>query len=98
MAVYCFNRRPSATMIPVRRQMQTLEGTGIVLDAPTMSKFRMLEGDTTKPSLGLVEEQYNELLGDITHIVHAQWLMSGKRPVKDFESLFNSIGNLVSLI
>ncbi|KAJ9148399.1 Male sterility, NAD-binding [Pleurostoma richardsiae] len=94
-SVYCLNRR--SNMDPATRQLQALESKGIIADAPTISKLKVLEVDTAKPLLDLPQEQYDELVENVTHIIHNAWPMSGKRPIKGFESQFKTMRNLVDL-
>ncbi|KAI1377954.1 putative polyketide synthase [Hypoxylon crocopeplum] len=93
--VYCFNRR--SKMDPVARQVEALESKGIIPDAFSLSKLKVFETDTSKPMLGLPQDQYESLLKSVTHIVHNAWPMNGKKPVKGFESQFAVMRNLVDL-
>lgn len=91
--VVCLNRR-SCTQ-PKLRQIRALESKGILLPDEALAKLRMLEADTTKPSLGLPREQYEGLLNTVTHIVHNAWPMSSKRLLKGFELQFQAMRNLI---
>ncbi|KAI2602598.1 putative polyketide synthase [Hypoxylon sp. NC1633] len=93
--VYCFNRRNK--MDPFTRQVEALESKGIIPDAFSLSKLKVIETDASKPFLGLPEDQYESLLNSVTHIVHNAWPMSGKKAVKGFESQFAVMRNLVDL-
>ncbi|KAI1770196.1 putative polyketide synthase [Hypoxylon cercidicola] len=93
--VYCLNRR--SKMDPVARQVQALESKGLIPDAFSLSKLKVFESDTSKPLLGLAQDQYDSLLKSVTHIVHNAWPMNGRKPVKGFESQFAVMRNLVDL-
>ncbi|KAH6658935.1 putative polyketide synthase [Truncatella angustata] len=96
--VYCLNRTIRGEEGGLPRQMRALESRGIIPDALTLSKLRVFESsDTSKPHLGLNQSEYRELARCVTHIVHNAWPMSGKRPVKGFESQFVTMTNLVDL-
>ncbi|KAE8372515.1 hypothetical protein BDV26DRAFT_297795 [Aspergillus bertholletiae] len=94
-AVICLNRR--ATTRPDVRQYQALEEKGIYLDAKALSKLRVLQTDTSKPMLGLHENDYNGLLETVTHIIHNAWPMTGKRPLSGMELQFLVMRNLIDL-
>jgi thioester reductase-like protein len=97
--VYCINRRniTGEAVDPFTRQVQALESKGIIADAPSLSKLHVLETDMAKPRLGLSQEEYDSLVHSATHIIHNAWPMSGKRPLKGFESQFAVMRNLVDL-
>lgn len=92
-SVICLNRR--GNMDPFQRQVRALTSRGIA--SADLSKVKVLETDSTKPMLGLDPAQYQELSSTITHIVHNSWPMSGKRPLRGFESQFKTMRNLVDL-
>jgi acyl transferase domain-containing protein/SAM-dependent methyltransferase/acyl carrier protein len=94
--VICLNRR-SKSDDPTTRQIQALESKGIIPDAFTLSKLKVIETDTAQPLLGLAPDSYEDLLNSVTHIVHNAWPMSGKRPLKGFERQFQVMRNLVDL-
>nr|UOS85799.1 non-reducing polyketide synthase [Hypoxylon rubiginosum] len=93
--VYCMNRRGRTD--PVARQMQALESKGIKLDASSLSKLKVFETDTSKPLLGLAQDQYDSLVKSVTHIIHNAWPMNGKKPTKSFEPQFRVMRNLIDL-
>ena len=91
--IICLNR--TSTMDPRERQVQALESRGI--GTANVSKFEVVETDPTKPMLGLVKNQYDNIASKITHIVHNAWPMSGKRPLKGFEAQFKFMRNLIEI-
>jgi acyl transferase domain-containing protein/nucleoside-diphosphate-sugar epimerase/acyl carrier protein/SAM-dependent methyltransferase len=97
--VYCINRPNGVgkAVDPFTRQVQAFESKGIIADAPSLSKLHVLDTDTSKPRLGLSQEEYDNLVHSATHIMHNAWPMSGKRPLKGFESQFAVMRNLVDL-
>ena len=94
--VVCLNRHSSGSE-PVIRQQQSIELRGIKLDRECLSKLEVFETDTGKELLGLRQEQYDSLVNTVTHVLHNAWPMSGKRPVKGFESQFRVMRNLIDL-
>jgi nucleoside-diphosphate-sugar epimerase/SAM-dependent methyltransferase len=94
-AVVCVNRKTST---PVKqRQDHAFSSRGIELSSSAQGKLRILETDTSKQQLGLSSEEYAWLVSNVTHLVHNAWPMSGTRPVKAFESQFQSLRNLLGL-
>ncbi|PYH98411.1 hypothetical protein BO71DRAFT_371050 [Aspergillus ellipticus CBS 707.79] len=93
--VVCLNRRSPTD--PERRQQQAFEQRGILLEAASMSKVRVLQTDSSKPQLGLEDEVYRSLITSTTHIVHNAWPMTGKRPLAGLESQFQAMRNLIDL-
>ncbi|KAM5444215.1 putative PKS/NRPS-like protein biosynthetic cluster [Microsporum ferrugineum] len=93
--VVCLNRRNSVDAL--LRQVQSLEGKGILLDEKALSKLRILATQGDKENLGLQEAEYQYLARSVTHIIHGAWPMSIKRPVKGFEPQFQFMRNLINL-
>ena len=93
--VICINRR--SNMDAKTRQYQSLESRGIDLDSETLSKLKIFETDTSKPSLGLIHGEYKDIVDSVTHIVHNAWPMSIKRPLAGFESQLQAMRNLIDL-
>ncbi|KAM0273158.1 hypothetical protein ACHAQH_008449 [Verticillium albo-atrum] len=94
--VVCLNRRSSGTPAE-QRQLEALSARGIELSAGDRAKLRILEADTSKPRLGLAEDEYAWITLHGTHIVHNAWPMSGTRPLRGFEPQFASLRNLLDL-
>ncbi|GLA17560.1 type I Iterative Polyketide synthase (PKS) [Aspergillus niger] len=93
--VICLNRR--SAMDPDLRQQQAFERRGILLEAASMSKIRVLQTDSSKPQLGLTDEVYSSLVTSTTHIIHNAWPMTGKRPLSGLEQQFQVMRNLLDL-
>lgn len=92
--IICLNRKSSFPDAE-DRQKESLRLRGIDFALP--SKLQIIETDTAKPYLGLDQEQYTKLAASITHIIHNAWPMSGKRPIKGFETQFRAMRNLLDL-
>jgi thioester reductase-like protein/acyl carrier protein len=91
--VVCLNREHKAE--PYDRQQKAMRGKGIRFPEDLKPKLLVLQADSSKPMLGLGKEQYDSLLGSVTHLVHNAWPMSAKRPLSGFESQFQVLRNLI---
>ncbi|THC94912.1 hypothetical protein EYZ11_005595 [Aspergillus tanneri] len=94
-SVVCLNRR--SRQHPLERQHRSLLQKGIFLCEEAAIKLKVLETDLAKPRLGLTEEEYENLLNSVTHIVHNAWLMNAKWPLKKFEPQLQIMRNLLNL-
>ncbi|KAF2204959.1 hypothetical protein GQ43DRAFT_95556 [Delitschia confertaspora ATCC 74209] len=94
--VFCLNRI-SRGSDPEHRQRQSLDEKGLELSPSQLSKLRIVETDTSKPHLGLSEQQYQDLVNMVTAIIHNAWPMSGNRPIRRFEAQFDVMRNLIDL-
>ncbi|KUI60245.1 Conidial yellow pigment biosynthesis polyketide synthase [Cytospora mali] len=93
--VICLNRKSSTEAIT--RQRQALKSRGIELNPEALSKLQVLQTDTSKPKLGLLTKEYDDLVSSVTHIVHNAWPMSITRAVDGFELQFKAMRNLLEL-
>ena len=108
--VYCLNRSApptgrvkardvmtAADSDPLSRQIQALESKGINLDVSMLDKLKVIGTDSSKPRLGLDVDQYDQLLNRVTHIIHNAFPVNGVRSLKQNESQFATMRNLVDL-
>ncbi|KAK4244508.1 hypothetical protein C7999DRAFT_35113 [Corynascus novoguineensis] len=96
--VICLNRQgSSAAVSPEMRQLEAMASRGATVDEEARAKLRFIETDTSKPRLGLSEDEYAALARQVTSILHNAWPMSGNRPIKGFEGAFRSLRNLIDL-
>ncbi|KAI1454916.1 hypothetical protein F4805DRAFT_469070 [Annulohypoxylon moriforme] len=93
--VVCLNRRSRTD--PKERQKQALTKKGIFLSAEATEKLDVFETDMSKANLGLPVEDYENLINNVTHIVHNAWLMNAKWPLRNFEAQFQIMKNLLNL-
>ena len=93
--VICLNRYSSTE--PQLRQQQALKSKGITLGSEHMSKLRVIETDTAKPMLGLPRAEYEDILDNVTYIIHNAWPMSITRGIKGFASQFKVMQNLIEV-
>lgn len=91
--VICLNRKGQVDMR--ERQLDAMKSRGI--READFSKLEIVETDTGSPMLGLEQDQYDDIASRITHVVHNSWPMSGKRPLKGFESQFKTMRNLLDI-
>ncbi|KAI0138702.1 hypothetical protein F4776DRAFT_670564 [Hypoxylon sp. NC0597] len=93
--IICLNRRSRTD--PKERQKQALLKKGIALSEEATNKLSVFETDMSKPNLGLPVEDYENLVDNVTHIVHNAWLMNAKWPLRNFETQFQIMRNLLNL-
>ncbi|KAI0114740.1 hypothetical protein F4814DRAFT_459633 [Daldinia grandis] len=93
--VVCLNRRRGTN--PEERQKQALIKKGISLSDRAISKLSVFETDMSKPNLDLPIEDYEDMVNSVTHIVHNAWLMNAKSPLRNFETQFQILKNLLNL-
>ncbi|KAF5657011.1 polyketide synthase [Fusarium heterosporum] len=94
--VVCLNR---PNKLDARgRQLEALQKKGIQLTTQEWSKVNVVQTDLSNPmNLGLTEQYYHSLLGEVTHIIHNAWLMHSKWPVKRFEPQLRIMANMLRL-
>nr|APX43978.1 polyketide synthase [Pestalotiopsis microspora] len=93
--VVCLNR-PSSKAAD-KRQADAFSSRGIQLLPSSRAKLRVLDSDTSKPNLGLPQQEYNWLVVNCTDIIHNAWPMSGTRAIGAFEPQFQALRNLLDL-
>ncbi|KAI1102926.1 hypothetical protein F4804DRAFT_353299 [Jackrogersella minutella] len=93
--VVCLNRRSRTD--PKERQKQALIKKGITLSEEATDKLSVFETDMSKPNLGLPADDYETLVDNVSHIVHNAWLMNAKWPLRNFETQFQIMKNLLNL-
>ncbi|KAI1443553.1 hypothetical protein F5Y02DRAFT_428527 [Annulohypoxylon stygium] len=96
-AVICLNRRSKSSTSASSRQREALESRGMTMSSEAWTKLHILETDTTQPQLGLPPSEYARLVACGTHILHNAWPMSANRPLRAFESQFQTLRELLRL-
>ncbi|KAL4865185.1 hypothetical protein BDV12DRAFT_211187 [Aspergillus spectabilis] len=94
--VVCINRAINDAPAD-KRQAEALTSRGIELSPAAHKKLRVYGTDTSKPHLGLSDEEYTWLAQHGTHIIHNAWPMSATRPLKAFEPQIQVMRNLIDL-
>ncbi|KAL2167888.1 hypothetical protein VTG60DRAFT_675 [Thermothelomyces hinnuleus] len=94
-SVICLNRKSGSD--PLTRQKQAFASRAVVLNGDAEGKLWVIETDTSKPRLGLSNDEYTALVGSVTSILHNAWPMSGKRALKGLEGQFQVFRNLIDL-
>ncbi|GIK04405.1 type I iterative polyketide synthase [Aspergillus viridinutans] len=92
--VVCLNRVSSSD--PTARQHKALLSRDLLLNE-NITKLDIIETDTSMANLGLCTAAYQDLVANVTDIVHNAWPMSMTRPVRGFEPQFKSMRNLIDL-
>jgi nucleoside-diphosphate-sugar epimerase/SAM-dependent methyltransferase/acyl carrier protein len=101
--IYCLNRhgpgglKARANADPQKRQIQALESKSIHLDQSSLSKLVAIEADSFEAQLGLDLEVYNQLVKNVTHIIHNGFPVNGLRSLEQNEPQFATMRNLVDL-
>ncbi|KAJ7894322.1 hypothetical protein B0H14DRAFT_802925 [Mycena olivaceomarginata] len=90
--VYSFNRH--AGDLHTRQNLAFIDRG---LDPGTLGskKLSLLEGDLTKPNLGVSGETYEELYKCVTHIIHSAWPVNFNITLGSFEPNIRGLRNLV---
>ena len=94
--VACINR-PVSNVSTEKRQMDALLSRSIELSPAARAKLRVYDTNTSKPQLGLPDQEYTWLVQHGTHIIHNAWPMSGTRPLKAYEPQIKVMRNLLDL-
>ncbi|KAF2258971.1 putative NRPS-like enzyme [Lojkania enalia] len=99
--VICLARPPShgavETVDPSLKFRDTLAAKGISLPKGAWAKIDVMQADFAKPLLGLPPKQYEELCGQVTHIIHNGWPMDFNRQVESFEAQFQLTRDLIKV-
>ena len=93
--VVCLNRENKAD--PYTRQQKAMREKGIRFPESLKPKLLVFQTDSSRPMLGLSRNEYEGLVGSVTHLIHNAWPMSAKRPLAGFESQFQTMRNLIDL-
>ncbi|KAI4144511.1 MAG: hypothetical protein LQ340_006619, partial [Diploschistes diacapsis] len=80
--IYCFNRSPDSE----RRQRRTMAERGLSQEF-ALKNTTFLQGDLSKPYLGLSSLQYLTLLRAVTLIIHNAWAVDFNQPLAQMASL-----------
>lgn len=91
--VVCLNREKN--MEPYVRQQKAMREKGIRSFDKLRPKLLVLQSDSSKPMLGLSNDQYQGLVRSVTHLIHNAWPMSAKRALPGFEPQFQVVRNLI---
>lgn len=93
--VICLNRQHRDE--PYKRQIKAMRDKGIRFPEALKNKLVVFQTDTSKPMLGLGQNDYEQLVNTATHVIHSAWPMSGKRALEGFEPQFQVMRNLIDL-
>lgn len=92
--VICLNRRRRGSGATTR-QYHALSNKCITLDAAARAKITVLEAQLGQPRLGLMADDYEDLVNYTTHICHNAWLMNMSKPLAYFEPQMHMMRNLL---
>ncbi|KAG9246422.1 hypothetical protein BJ878DRAFT_574050 [Calycina marina] len=80
-----------------KRQKNAWTARNIELSETASAKVKYLPWSPGKDLLGLSQDEFWQLAGEITHVFHGAWPMDFKMKVTSFEPQINSVQSLVDL-
>ncbi|KAJ9348646.1 putative NRPS-like enzyme [Paecilomyces variotii] len=92
--VICLNR--SADGEKRQRASHNARGLPVAWDGGEKRRAEFLTADLSRPDLGLGDEKYNQLLSEVTVIIHCSWKVDFNHTLSSFET--THIGGVVNLI
>ncbi|KAF5351512.1 hypothetical protein D9758_007194 [Tetrapyrgos nigripes] len=93
--VYALNRPSSTTL--VSRQEKSFNGRGLDIALLGSPKLVLLEGDSSKPLLGLQNEVHETLRNELTLIIHNAWRVDFNVSLASLEPHLQGTRNLLDL-
>ncbi|PPQ75729.1 hypothetical protein CVT24_002582 [Panaeolus cyanescens] len=94
--VYAYNR-PSEKQSLLQRHQSRFVEVGLDEAGLRSPKIKFLEGDLNQPRLGLDQAAYDELLENLTVIVHNAWTVNFNLSLSSFESNIAGTRQLIDL-
>lgn len=88
--IYCLNRTSDAK----DRQTKNNQSRHLTIEFPP-DRVTFLAGDLTKPSFGVSEPNFQDLLSNITHTIHNAWPVNFNHSLSTFDP---SLSGVLSLI
>ncbi|EJD45598.1 acetyl-CoA synthetase-like protein [Auricularia subglabra TFB-10046 SS5] len=95
--VYAVNRASTKSQTLLERHAATFKDRGLDEGLLKSDKLVLVEAVTSRPNLGLPEEQYDEIRSSITHIIHNAWPVNFNYTIQTFEPAVQSVKELVDL-
>ncbi|KAJ3970201.1 acetyl-CoA synthetase-like protein [Lentinula raphanica] len=92
--VYTLNRS-SARMSLLDRHRERFEDKALDVGLLSSKKLVFLEGEASQSRLGLTDELYNELLQNVTIIIHNAWRLDFNLALSSFEPHIRGTRNLI---
>ncbi|KAI0311872.1 acetyl-CoA synthetase-like protein [Amylostereum chailletii] len=93
--VYAYNRPSSGGVGSRERHEEVFKNRYLDPSLLGTEKVVFLQGELTQNMFGLGEEQYIEMLGSISHIIHNAWPVNFNTSVKSFNSSLRGVRCLV---
>ncbi|EJD52051.1 acetyl-CoA synthetase-like protein [Auricularia subglabra TFB-10046 SS5] len=82
----------------LERQVKALIDRGVMSPELDIKKLRVLQGDVCQPRFGIPEEDWQELLRQVTAVVHCAWRLDFNLGLESFVPHLTGIRNIVTLI
>ncbi|KAJ6601010.1 putative aminoadipate reductase [Mycena vulgaris] len=93
--IYAFNRRGRTPVS--ERQKEAFVDRAVDVNLLSSEKLVYLEGDTSKPDLGLPADVWTTLRDTLTVVIHNAWMLDFNKSLSSFESHVKGTRNLVDL-
>ncbi|KAF5318764.1 hypothetical protein D9619_011063 [Psilocybe cf. subviscida] len=93
--IYALNR-PSSRSALVRHEVR-FEDRGFDIELLRRAKLRFLEGDASNLRLGLPDDMYEEVMNNVTIIIHNAWRLNLNLSLPSFESNIRGTRRLIDL-
>ncbi|KAI0842998.1 hypothetical protein F5Y06DRAFT_78562 [Hypoxylon sp. FL0890] len=86
--IYCLNRGPDSLI----RQQKSLSAKGL---KSLTEKVQCLDANLSKPYFGLSTQEYRELLGQVTHVIHNAWKVDFNLSIDSFTGHISFVRRLI---
>ncbi|TVY78113.1 Non-canonical non-ribosomal peptide synthetase FUB8 [Lachnellula suecica] len=90
--IYCLNRSTDSKSLQIQRN----KARGLPTDFPS-GRVSFLTADLEKPSLGLDEKVYAEILASATEIIHNAWPVNFNLSLPTFRPQLSGVVNLIEI-
>ncbi|KAF4627917.1 hypothetical protein G7Y89_g10235 [Cudoniella acicularis] len=87
--IFCLNRSSNAA--EKHKELSTSRG----LSHLSPDRVEFLKADLSKPQLGLKTSVYENMLRNVTHIIHNQWPVNFNWTLRSFEPYIRGVRNLI---
>lgn len=97
--IICLNRLSKVNGVSdaYGRQRQSIKARDITISENGWSKIEVIETDFSHSKLGLSDQDYIRINGQITHILHNAWPLNFKWTLKSFQGQFAVVQKLIQL-
>lgn len=93
--IFLLNRTKSGTQTMLERHQETFRAQSLDPTGLKTDKVVYLEGTLDKDHFGLSTDTFDEMVRNVTHIVHVAWPMDFAIPLAAFDRAIHGLRNLV---